>query len=215
MGGTGVTEMTASMQLYGPTIPVAFVMIAIVVVLFVVILIWANNYRKAPPNAALLISGGVGQFLRLPDGRRVKVGFRIIPPGTGTFIWPVIERVDSISLELVQLDSRFDLHSADSAPLAAAYTAQVKVGSDELSIARAAERFLSKAPREIAAMALLILDDGVRTALSGMRAVELATPREMLAARLRQELALRLEEAGISLEQFVINELRLKEKQLN
>jgi flotillin len=190
---------------------VIVLVLTVVIVLFIVIVIWATHYRRARPDQALLISGGTGHYLRLNDGRRIKVGFRIIPPGTGTFVWPVIERMDAISLELVQIDSRFDLHTADRAPLAASYMAQIRVGGDELSIARAAERFLYKTPREIAEMVRLILDDGVRTALCGMRAAELAVPRAELAARLGKELVSRLAEAGISLEQFVIGELQLKD----
>jgi len=63
---------------------------------------------------------------------------------------PVIERVDDLSLELMTIEvSTADVYTLEGVPVTVDGVAQVKVGSDEISIATAAERFLSKSQAEV------------------------------------------------------------------
>src|SRR5690349_19033652 len=77
----------------------------VAVVLFIIFAMIASRYTKVPPNMVMVVSGGLGQTIKQTDGRRRKLGFRIIKGG-GTFVWPVIERVDTLSLEVMTIDVR-------------------------------------------------------------------------------------------------------------
>src|SRR5919198_809907 len=59
--------------------------------------IWANQYTKVGPNEVLIISGR--------RGRKRAQGYRIVRGG-GTFVWPFREKVQRLSLELMQFDVR-------------------------------------------------------------------------------------------------------------
>ena len=74
------------------------VVVGIVAVLILGTVIWASRYVKVPPNQALIVSG---RGVSVSPG--VKSGFRIVRGGA-TFIWPVLERVDRLSLEIMTID---------------------------------------------------------------------------------------------------------------
>ena len=72
------------------------VVIAVAIVAFVVVaafLVYASRVKKVGPNEVLVISG---------RGKGVN-GFRIITGGRA-FVWPVLERVDMLSLELMTIE---------------------------------------------------------------------------------------------------------------
>ncbi len=69
-------------------------MVAVVVIFAA---IWASRYVRVGPNRVLIVSGR--QHVR-PDGTRR--GFRIVRGG-GTFVIPVIEKADSLSLEVLNI----------------------------------------------------------------------------------------------------------------
>ena len=178
---------------------------AVVVIIFVIAISWVHRYRKAPPNKALLISGGIGQSIRLSDGRQIQVGFRIVYPGRGTFVWPVFERLDVLSLETLPVEGRLRSPTPAGGP-GLIYRAQVKIGSDEASIALAAERFLSKQPDEIAAVAGQLLDDGFRRSLARTPAGERLGDLAVLADQLRGSVASVLAGRGLVLEHLGVEE---------
>src|SRR5207247_2915881 len=65
---------------------------------FVFAFIWASRYVKVGPSQVLIVSGRQRQ---LPDGTRV--GFRLVKGG-GTFVFPVVEKVDVLSLEVFRVE---------------------------------------------------------------------------------------------------------------
>jgi len=168
--------MMALLQFGGPytssTYQVLVAVIAIIIMFVVMMVVWVQRYKKVPPNKAMLVSGGAGQILRLPDGRQLKAGFRIIGPGKGTFVWPAIERIDMLSLELMPVEGTLEDFSSGSGQ-ALIYRGQVKIGGDEASIAWAAERFLSKQPSQIAALAGQVLEDVFRRTIADFRSAEI------------------------------------------
>src|SRR6266852_6358600 len=74
--------------------------IVILVVIFMAI--WANRYAKVGPNEVLVVSGRKHRYAD-PDGTVQYRGFRIVKGG-GTFVIPVVEKVDRLSLELLTID---------------------------------------------------------------------------------------------------------------
>ena len=73
---------------------------AVIFVLFIVLLFIAGRYQKVGPNEALVISGR-GTFRVDPSsGRKERIGYRIVKGG-GTVVWPVLERAERLSLEVM------------------------------------------------------------------------------------------------------------------
>ena len=82
------------------------VVIAIFGIFFVLIalaIVYASRYKKVGPNEVLIISGRTTTVTDPTSGGRVKRSFRIVRGGSA-FIWPVLERVDAISLELMTIE---------------------------------------------------------------------------------------------------------------
>ena len=75
---------------------------AILFVVFVFAIIYASRYKKTGPNEVLIISGRK-RTITDPSGELREVGFRVVKGG-GRFVWPVFEKVDILSLELLTID---------------------------------------------------------------------------------------------------------------
>src|SRR5690348_3935535 len=93
---TGFTPLLAAVD---PT--VVGVVVGGLVVFLLVTLVVASRYTKVGPNEVLIISGL--RHVVQTTGGVTKVGFRIVRGG-GTFVKPVVERVDILSLELMTID---------------------------------------------------------------------------------------------------------------
>src|ERR1700691_4067215 len=76
--------------------------VGIVLVLFLFLAVWASRYTKVGPNQVLVVSGRKHRYVE-PDGTVMSRGFRIVKGG-GTFVMPVFEKVDLLSLELLTID---------------------------------------------------------------------------------------------------------------
>src|SRR5882724_7215131 len=133
----------------GPTTLVIGGVAAFLFVFFMFIGIWASRYTKVGPNQVLVISGSKHRITD-PDGTAHDVGFRIVKGG-GVFVWPVYEKVDILSLELLTIDvqQEQDVYTSKGVPVRVDGVAQIKVKGDDVSIATAAEQFLSKTTDEI------------------------------------------------------------------
>jgi len=123
------------------------------VFLFVIAIIWASRYAKSGPNQVLVISGRKRKMVE-PDGSVREVGFRIVKGG-GRFVWPVLEKVDVLSLELLTIDVQTpEVYTSKGVPVKVDGVAQIKVKGDDVSIRTAAEQFLSKSTDEIKNVAM-------------------------------------------------------------
>src|SRR5712664_2989262 len=118
--------------------------IVIVVVLFLLLYMVFSRYTKAGRNQVLIVSGRKHQ---LEDGS--SVGFRIVKGG-GTFVLPIFEKVDILSLELLTIDVQTpEVYTSKGVPVKVDGVAQIKVKGDDVSIGTASEQFLSKGTEEI------------------------------------------------------------------
>ena len=135
--------------------------IAIVVVLIVVFAVILSRYTKVGPNQVLVVSGHRHKVTEA-DGTTALRGFRVVKGG-GTFVIPVLEKVDILSLELLTIDVQTpEVYTSKGVPVKVDGVAQIKVKGDDVSIATAAEQFLSKATDEIKNIATQTLEGHLR-----------------------------------------------------
>src|SRR5204863_6845640 len=138
---------------------VGSVLIALLVIAFAV---WAHQYTKVGPNEVLIISGRRGGR---KDGKR---GYRIVRGG-GTFVRPFRERVQRLSLELLQFDVRTqETDTTHGVPVQIDGVCMVKVASTDEAIEAAAETFLSHGPDDIVRTAMQTVEGHMRTAVGAL-----------------------------------------------
>ncbi len=132
------------------SIGVAIIAVAgILVVIFVLLGMYASRYKKVGPNQVLVISGRQHIIINPVTRKKEKIGFRIVKGG-GVFIWPVVERVDVMSLEIMTIDVQTpEVYTELGVPVTVDGVAQTKIKGDEVSIRTAAEQFLSKSTAEV------------------------------------------------------------------
>src|SRR5262249_21591151 len=82
----------------GVIVLVAFVLAIVFIVGLVMVV---KRYTKVGPNEVLVISGRRHRYIDPDNVERVR-GFRIVKGG-GTFVVPVVEKVDILSLELLTI----------------------------------------------------------------------------------------------------------------
>ncbi len=155
--------------------------------------IWASRYVRVGPNQVLIVSGR--QHL-LPDGTRR--GFRIVRGG-GTFVIPVIEKADALSLEVLSIEMPKLRVPTAGAPVEVECLAQVKIKGDEAAILAAAEHFLSKNEAEMKEVVRPVLERHVRGVLGGLSGQEVERDPEGCAGRVETAAARDLGEMGLGL----------------
>ncbi len=152
-------------------------------VLFVLLLFYAGRYQKVGPNEALIISGRGSTRINPATEQKERIGYRIVRGG-GTFIWPVLERAERLSLEVMTIDVITPrVYTAQGVPVSVDGIAQVKVKSDEISIATASEQFLSKDTEEIKQVALQTLEGHLRAIVGTLSVEEIYKDRDRFAQR--------------------------------
>ncbi len=180
---------------------------ALFFVLLVLAFVYAGRYKKVGPNEVLIISGrGVGTT-DPGTGQKMRRSFRIVRGG-GTFIWPVVERVDRLSLELMTIEVvTTNVYTSQGVPVTVDGVAQVKVGSDDVSIVTAAEQFLSKSTKEIQNVALQTLEGHLRGILGTLSVEEIYRDRDKFAQRVQEVSALDMKNMGLTIVSFTIKNI--------
>lgn len=179
----------------------------VVVLLFVVGAIFANRYTKVGPNEVLVISGRKRKVAD-PDGTVRQVGFRIVKGG-GVLVWPVLEKVDILRLELMTIDVQTpEVYTSKGVPVRVDGVAQIKVKGDDISIATAAEQFLSKGTDEIKNIAMQTLEGHLRAILGTMTVEEIYQNRDAFAAKVQEVAAGDMANMGLGIVSFTIRDIR-------
>jgi flotillin len=148
------------------------VLIALILIAFAV---WAHQYTKVGPNEVLIISGR----------RRKGQGYRIVRGG-GTYVRPFREKVQRLSLELMQFDVRTaETYTQHGVPVQVDGVCMVKIeGSDE-GIERAAEQFLSRGSEDIVRTAMQAVEGHMRGAVGALSIEDIYRERQRLIAAVR------------------------------
>ncbi len=185
----------------------AIAVVGIVFVVFLFIMVWASRYTKVGPNEVLIVSGRQHRVLGT-DGKVATRGFRVVKGG-GTFVIPVVEKADVLSLELLTIDVQTpEVYTSKGVPVKVDGVAQIKVKGDDVSIATAAEQFLSKGVEEIKNIAMQTLEGHLRAILGTMTVEEIYQNRDAFASKVQEVAAGDMANMGLSIVSFTIRDIR-------
>jgi flotillin len=188
--------------------------VAVVIVFFMLVGLWASRYTKVGPNQVLIISGRKRNQVD-PDGSVREVGFRIVKGG-GRFVWPVYEKVDVLSLELLTIDVQTpEVYTSKGVPVLVDGVAQIKVKGDDFSINTAAEQFLSKGTEDIKNIATQTLEGHLRAILGTMTVEDIYQNRDAFASKVQEVAAGDMANMGLSIVSFTIRDIRDKQGYLD
>jgi len=190
-----------------PWMTVALATGALLFVFFVFAVIWASRYTKVGPNQVLVVSGRKHAVVAT-DGTMQYRGFRVVKGG-GTFVIPVIEKVDVLSLELLTIDVQTpEVYTSKGVPVKVDGVAQIKVKGDDVSIRTAAEQFLGKSQDEIRNIATQTLEGHLRAILGTMTMEEIYQNRDAFASKVQEVAAGDMANMGLAIVSFTIRDIR-------
>jgi len=135
------------------------------------------------PNEVLVFSGRSRQ---LADG--TTIGYREVLGGGWTFLWPIIEKVDSMKLTTIPIEiNTTNAYSSGGIPLNVHAVANVKVSSKPERVKNAIERFMGRDPLEIQRVAKETLEGHLRGVLARLTPEEVNEDRLKFAQELTDE----------------------------
>jgi flotillin len=195
-------------QIFGGKLPVvALVVVGLAIVIIVSIAVVLSRYTKVGPNQVLVVSGRKHRYTD-PDGAARTRGFRVVKGG-GTFVYPVVEKVDLLSLELLTIDVQTpEVYTSKGVPVRVDGVAQIKVKGDDVSISTAAEQFLSKGTDEIKSIAMQTLEGHLRAILGTMTVEEIYQNRDAFASKVQEVAAGDMANMGLGIVSFTIRDIR-------
>ena len=186
---------------------VGLAVFGILFVIFLFTTVWASRYTKVGPNEVLIVSGRKHQ-LADAVGQTYSRGFRIVKGG-GTFIIPVVEKADVLSLELLTIDVQTpEVYTSKGVPVRVDGVAQIKVKGDDVSIATAAEQFLSKRTEDIKNIAMQTLEGHLRAILGTMTVEDIYQNRDAFASKVQEVAAGDMANMGLGIVSFTIRDIR-------
>jgi flotillin len=185
----------------------ALVILLLLFILFTLVAIYASRVQKVGPNEVLVISGR-----RTRSGETGEVEPYRIVKGGRAFIWPILERVDRLSLEIMTIEvTTENVYTKQGVAITLEGVAQIKIASDDVSIRTAAERFLSKSRAEIINVAHETLAGHLRAIIGALSVEEIYRERDVFAQSVQSVSASDLANMGLGIDTFVIKDVRDKE----
>jgi flotillin len=182
----------------------AIIIVLVVLILFAYML---SRYTKVGPNEVLVVSG-IRRKVKDPDGTVHERGFRIVKGG-GAYIWPIFEKVDVLSLELLTIDVQTpEVYTSKGVPVRVDGVAQIKVKGDDISIATASEQFLGKTTDEIRNIATQTLEGHLRAILGTMTVEDIYQNRDAFASKVQEVAAGDMANMGLGIVSFTIRDIR-------
>ena len=179
-----------------------------VIVALILVIIFMCNYVKVPPNVALIVSGRKHKYKVKDESGNVIVkrfGYRIVRGGA-TFVIPFFERVDKLNLGVMQVDIKTTqpVPSQEYIGVLVDGVANIKIGSDETSVATAAEQFLGWTQQEIAAVAMQVLEGNMREIIGRMTISDLVQNRDKFATETQNAATADMRNMGLEIVNITI-----------
>lgn len=168
---------------------------ALVVALLLIAAMVARLYRKVGPNEALIVYG---------------FGGTKVVKGSGKVIWPMIQQSRELSLELMSFDvaPQQDLYTNQGVAVNVEAVAQIKVKSDPVSILTASEQFLSMEYSEMQNLIRLVMEGHLRGIVGQLTVEAIVKEPEMVADRMRANIAEDMAKMGLEVISFTIREVK-------
>jgi len=184
------------------------ILIGIIIVILVLLsILIAKQYRKVGPNEVLIISGGRKRSVLQPDGTKRKVGYRY-RLGGGTFVWPFLETVDILPIDVINLSIKIpEVLTYGGILIMADASAQVKINSDENSIRLAAEQFLGTGKDGIRDISSTILEGKTRAVIGTMTVEDIYRGRGEFADKVIKSVENEFYRMGLTLISFALKEI--------
>jgi flotillin len=154
-------------------------------------------YKKCPPDQAMIITGAV------PGGIQVVCG-------GGAVVWPLINQMHLISLEMVAIEfnSKEAMKTRDGAFVLIQCAALYKIKAETETVALAAERFLNKSTDEKSAAVQQVLNGQLCAVVATMSLEELNQCMMALAQRVQELAIMDLAKMGLTVESFTIKGIK-------
>src|SRR5215210_6606306 len=171
------------------------VVVGLVVVVLAALALLASMYHKVGPNQALIVYG---------------LGGTKVVKGGGAVVWPLIQSARSLSLELMSFDDAptQDLYTSQGVAVNVEAVTQIKVKSDPVSILTASEQFLNKEPIERENLIRLVMEGHLRGIVGQLTVEQIVKEPEMVADRMRSNVAEDMSKMGLEVISFTIREVR-------
>ena len=169
--------------------------IAFGIILVVLLLIFFSGYLKAPPDTAYIISGL--RKRRILIGR---AGWRI----------PLIERVDKLSLRVMQVDVK----TTDAVPtnefinVSVDGVANIKISSDPVLLERAAQALLGMKQTDLIGLVTQVLEGNMREIVGSVGLKEMVQDRQGVAKKNTENVVPDMEKLGIEVVNFNIQNFK-------
>ncbi|MGN0779508.1 MAG: SPFH domain-containing protein [Aristaeellaceae bacterium] len=182
--------------------------VGIAAVVILLLIIFMCNYVKVPPNVALIVSGRRKKYrVKDENGHDVvkKFGYRIVRGGA-TFVIPFFERVDKLNLGIMQVDIKTTqpVPTQEYIGMMVDGVANIKIGSDEVSVATAAEQFLGWKQNDIAAVAMQVLEGNMREIIGRMTISDLVQNRDKFAQETQRAATTDMRNMGLEIVNITI-----------
>jgi flotillin len=175
------------------------IVIAVVLAMVLVFLtaIMSRLYRKVGPNQALIVYG-------LGGSRVVRNGAALVVP--------MIQTYEELTLELMSFDvaPSQDMYTRQGVAVNVEAVAQIKIKSDTESIQTAAEQFLTKTPDERQGLIRLVMEGHLRGILGQLTVEQIVKEPEMVAERIRANVAADMSKMGLEVISFTIKQVKDK-----
>ena len=163
-------------------------MIGILIGIFVMLLVFfiGISYIKCPPDMAYLISG----LKKKPKILIGKASLRI----------PFLERVDKLTLELIQIDIKTDsVPTSDFINVNVDAVANVRIPNDENLIQIAARHFLNQSSDYIARNVQQVLEGNMREIIGQMPLVDLVNNKQLFSQKIQENASDDIKNIGLEI----------------
>ncbi|MCP4631636.1 MAG: flotillin [candidate division Zixibacteria bacterium] len=188
-------------------ISLIILIVAIAAVVGLIALLFQRNYRNVGPNEVLIISGGKQKTVTEPDGTSRMIGYRM-RIGGGTFVKPFIEQAERLPIDILTVNIKTpEVLTKNGISISAEGQAQVKVGSEDWLIRRAAEQFLGKGQEGMRDVSGQVIEGYMRGQMGSMSVEEIYQNRDDFAVKLKDDSKNDFQEMGLEIVSFALKDI--------
>ena len=168
------------------------------------LLIYAARVRRVGPHQVAIVSGR--DHIDRETGEYAS--FRIVRGGR-VFVWPILERIDVLSLALLPINFNIEnIYTKQRNTISIEGVANVKIASDNTSLQNAAERFLGKDTQEIKTVAYETIISHISAVVGTLTIEDIQANRDMFTQNLQDAFTTDLANMGLGFDSFVIKDIR-------